>query len=103
MVSAWLPALFGVLVIVIESTDLFSSEHTSGPLRHIWMMLFGPVTDPAWRHIHTGIRKAGHMAWLRHAERAVLPRMVHDAAHSQRQDAVADGSLARSSRCFQLS
>lgn len=61
MVSAWLPALFGVLVIVIESTDLFSSEHTSGPLRHIWMMLFGPVTDPAWRHIHTGIRKAGHM------------------------------------------
>jgi len=24
-------------------------------------MLFGPVADPAWRHIHTGIRKLGHM------------------------------------------
>jgi VanZ family protein len=61
MVSAWLPALFGVLVIVLESTDWFSSEHTSGPLRHLWTMLFGPVADPAWRHIHTGIRKLGHM------------------------------------------
>jgi VanZ family protein len=61
MISAWLPALLGVLVIVLESTDWFSSEHTNSPLRHMWTMLFGPVTDPVWRHIHDGIRKLGHM------------------------------------------
>jgi len=61
MVSAWLPALIGVLVIMGESTDWFSFQHTDGPLRQVWTMLFGPVADPAWRQIHIGIRKIGHM------------------------------------------
>jgi VanZ family protein len=61
MVSAWLPAILGVLVIAIESTDQFSSTNTSGPLRHLWMMLFGPVNSVAWEKIHTVIRKTGHV------------------------------------------
>jgi VanZ family protein len=61
MISAWLPALLGVLVIVIESTDMFSSANTSGPLRHVWTMFFGSVPNPVWEHIHAVIRKSGHM------------------------------------------
>jgi VanZ family protein len=62
MASAWLPAMLGVLVIVIESTDYFSSAHTSGPLRHLWTMLFGPpASNMAWERIHTYIRKTGHV------------------------------------------
>jgi VanZ family protein len=62
MASAWLPAMLGVIVIIIESTDHFSSANTSGPLRHLWTMLFGPpVSNMAWEKIHTFIRKTGHV------------------------------------------
>ena len=61
VISAWLPALLGVLVIMIESTDYFSSANTNGPLRHLWIMLFGPVNTTQWLEIHTYIRKAGHV------------------------------------------
>ena len=53
--------MLGVLVIALESTDQFSSAHTSGPLRHLWTMLIGPVSNPAWEQIHTYIRKSGHV------------------------------------------
>ena len=53
--------MIGVLVIVIESTDYFSSANTNGPLRHLWTMFFGPVTNLRWEQIHTLIRKSGHV------------------------------------------
>ncbi|MGB8260841.1 MAG: VanZ family protein [Terracidiphilus sp.] len=72
-VSAWLPVAVGVGVIVLESTELFGADHTSGPLRHLWEALFGPVTWWQWEHIHHILRKCGHfvgygivgLTWLR--------------------------------------
>jgi VanZ family protein len=71
--SAWLPVLIGIVIIAIESTETFGSNHTSGPLRRLWEALFGTVTDPNWEVIHHSIRKCGHffaygfigLAWLR--------------------------------------
>ena len=72
-VSAWLPVLIAICLVAIESTPYFGSDRTSGPLRHIWESLFGPVSDRAWHIIHVLIRKSGHftgfglvgLTWLR--------------------------------------
>lgn len=72
-ISAWLPVLIGIGVIVTESTKYFGADHTSGPLRLIFQALFGPVSDGRWDVIHHIIRKSGHfigyglisLAWLR--------------------------------------
>ena len=70
---AWLPVTLGIGIIALESTTLFSSEQTTGPLRMIYQALFGPVGDAEWGSIHFYIRKTGHflgygllaLAWLR--------------------------------------
>jgi VanZ family protein len=80
-VSAWLPVLIAICLVAIESTPYFGSDRTSGPLRHIWESLFGPVSDRAWHIIHVLIRKSGHftgfglvgLTWLR-AWWMTLPR-----------------------------
>lgn len=61
LLSAWFPALLGVAAILCESTDYFSAEKTSGPLRVIWALLFGAVSNRRWAEIHFILRKAGHM------------------------------------------
>jgi VanZ family protein len=79
-ISAWLPVLIGVYVIVLESTPMFGSDHTSGPLRRIFEALFGQVGDVRWDLLHHYIRKSGHflgygslgLVWLR-AWRMTLP------------------------------
>ena len=86
--NAWLPVALGVAVIVMESTEAFGSDHTSGPLRWFYETFFGPVSNFRWEHIHHFIRKAGHffaygfigLAWLR-AWWMTLPhsRFVQDA------------------------
>jgi VanZ family protein len=71
--SAWLPVAIGVGIILLESSDLFGSNHTSHPLRLLWEAIFGPVTNARWNVIHFMIRKCGHffgygfigVAWLR--------------------------------------
>jgi VanZ family protein len=72
-VYVWLPVAVGIAIIAIESTESFGSNHTSGPLRHIFEFFFGHVSDPNWEIIHHLIRKTGHfigygfigLAWLR--------------------------------------
>jgi VanZ family protein len=72
-ISAWLPVALGVAVIVAESTAYFGADHTSGPLRWLFQLLFGPVRDAKWAVFHHIIRKSGHflgygvigLAWLR--------------------------------------
>ena len=81
-ISAWLPVLISVYVIVLESTPMFGADHTSGPLRRIFEALFGPVGDVRWDLIHHYIRKTGHfvgygiigLTWLR-AWRMSWPRV----------------------------
>jgi VanZ family protein len=63
----------GIGVILLESTELFGSNHTSGPLRQLWEFFFGAVSNARWELIHHLIRKCGHffgygaigLAWLR--------------------------------------
>jgi VanZ family protein len=72
-VYIWFPVVIGIAVIVVESTESFGSDHTSGPLRTIYEAIFGPVSAAHWEHIHHYIRKCGHflgygfigLAWLR--------------------------------------
>jgi VanZ family protein len=72
-IYVWLPVVLGVAIIVIESSEAFGSNHTSGPLRRIYEALFGHLSDARWDHIHHYIRKSGHflgygfigLAWLR--------------------------------------
>jgi VanZ family protein len=63
----------GIAVIMAESTDAFSSDHTSGPLRWLFESIFGAVGDTTWEFLHHLIRKSGHflgygtigLLWLR--------------------------------------
>jgi len=72
-VSAWLPVLLGILMIVVESTEWLGSDHTSGPLRLLYQAIFGHVSNREWNTIHHYVRKSGHfigygligLAWLR--------------------------------------
>lgn len=72
-ISAWLPVALGIVIIVAESTAYFGADHTSGPLRWLFQLLFGRVSDAHWAFIHHIIRKSGHflgygaigLAWLR--------------------------------------
>jgi VanZ family protein len=71
--SAWLPVVLGIGLIVLESTELFGSNHTSHLLRGLWEAIFGPVANARWAVIHHFIRKSGHffgygtigLLWLR--------------------------------------
>jgi VanZ family protein len=56
----WIPALIGIIVIIIESTGTMSAANTSRWLLPIWTRLFGPVTPERWAIIHHWIRKTGH-------------------------------------------
>ena len=72
-VSTWWPVVASTAVIVLESTEYFGANHTSGPLRWIFQHIFGPVSDAQWAIIHHLIRKSGHfigygvvgLTWLR--------------------------------------
>jgi len=56
----WIPAMIGILVIVIESTGKMSSDNTSRWLLPLWIKLFGPITPERWAVVHHWIRKTGH-------------------------------------------
>jgi VanZ family protein len=87
-VNAWLPVVLGIAVIALESTELFGSDRTTGPLRWLFEAIFGPVSDARWELLHRAIRKSGHflgygamgLVWLR-AWWMTLPRsrFLHDA------------------------
>jgi VanZ family protein len=71
--SAWVPVVLGVVVIMLESTEYMGAEYTSGPLRWLCEHLFGRFNDEVWNLVHHIIRKSGHflgygaigLAWLR--------------------------------------
>jgi len=72
-VSAWLPVLLGIAMIVVESTEWMGADNTSNPLRILYQAIFGQVSNAQWELIHHYIRKSGHflgygfigLAWLR--------------------------------------
>lgn len=56
----WLPVLFALGIIFIESTPTFSAANTSSWLRPIVERRFGPISDPHWAFYHHLARKCGH-------------------------------------------
>ena len=56
----WLPVVFAVTVIACESTNTFSSDHTSGWLRPFFERFLGHINDRLWGVLHYSIRKCGH-------------------------------------------
>ena len=73
LIRVWLPVVICLAVIGRESTNSFSSAQTSGPLRHLFEWIFGPVAPERWDVVHHIMRKTGHflgygttgLAWLR--------------------------------------
>lgn len=72
-IHVWWPVVAGIAIIMIESTQMFGADYTSGPLRWCWEALFGPVSQAHWDLIHHLVRKTGHFVgygaigftWLR--------------------------------------
>jgi len=72
-IRAWWPVAVGVVLIAMESTERFGSNHTSPPLRWLFEHLFGPIANGRWEQLHMVIRKIGHflgygglgLTWLR--------------------------------------
>jgi VanZ family protein len=58
--KVWTPAAIAVAIICVESSDLFSSNNTSGWLRPIVQRLVGPIQDSTWNIFHHYLRKTGH-------------------------------------------
>jgi VanZ family protein len=78
--KAWIPTIIWLLFIVIESTDSFSSAHTSRFLWPTFHFLFG-IDIVRFENWHHYIRKAGHCVGyfvlsflLFRAWRATFPR-----------------------------
>jgi VanZ family protein len=79
--SAWLPVAIGIGIVVLESTALMGSNHTSHPMRWLFEAIFGSISDTHWEMVHYLARKCGHifgygalgLAWLR-AWWMTLPR-----------------------------
>jgi VanZ family protein len=71
--SAWLPVVLGIGVILLESTEFMGADHTSGPLRWLFQAIFGPISNARWDVVHHLTRKCGHffgygvigLFWLR--------------------------------------
>jgi len=80
-IGAWLPVLIGIAIIATESQEFMGANHTTGPLRWVFQLIFGPIGDARWEVIHVFIRKSGHftgyglvgLTWLR-AWWLTLPR-----------------------------
>jgi VanZ family protein len=72
-IRVWWPVALMISVIVLESTQTFGADNTSGPLRYLFQAIFGHVSDDRWDIIHHYTRKTGHfvgyglvgLSWLR--------------------------------------
>jgi len=60
-VRAWWPAVVWIAIIAVESTDLFSSEHTGGMLYRLLTHLFRHVNFYKFLVFHHYLRKTGHV------------------------------------------
>ncbi len=60
LLSAWIPAAICVVLIVISSSDAFSSDNTSYVLLPFAQKLFGPIGHHTWVTLLYDIRKVGH-------------------------------------------
>jgi VanZ family protein len=57
----WGPVVVWLGVIALESTPMFGSDHTNGPLERLFALFHGPFTPSQWWEWHHAIRKTGHV------------------------------------------
>lgn len=68
--TPWIPVLIWIGVLVVESSDIGSSDHTRSILLKVWSVLFGRPDDATFDAVHHLIRKTGHfvgyaiLSWL---------------------------------------
>lgn len=60
LLSAWVPAAVCAGLILMSSSDTFSSENTSSVLRPFMESIFGPFANHVWVKLLFDIRKTGH-------------------------------------------
>lgn len=60
LLSAWIPAAICAGLILMSSSDSFSSENTSSVLRPFVEGIFGVFADHTWAKLLYDIRKTGH-------------------------------------------
>jgi hypothetical protein len=60
LLSAWIPASICVVLILISSSDSFSSDNTSHFLQPFIQAILGPLSDHVWCRLLYDIRKVGH-------------------------------------------
>ncbi len=60
LLSAWIPAAICVVLIMISSSDVFSSDNTSSILRPFVEKIVGPLANHVWARLLYDIRKTGH-------------------------------------------
>jgi hypothetical protein len=60
LLSAWVPAVICATLILISSSDTFSSDNTGHVLRPLLQSFFGPFADKTWCKLLFDIRKTGH-------------------------------------------
>jgi VanZ family protein len=56
----WLPVAFWLMLIVLESTDMMSSQHTGSVLLSLLVPVFGPIDASTFDLFHHVLRKSGH-------------------------------------------
>lgn len=56
----WLPVAIWLGILIVESTDLMSSEHTGGLLRAVLSKVFHHLDAARLELINHGLRKTGH-------------------------------------------
>lgn len=61
LLRAWWPALVWVGLIVMESSDMFSSQNTGGLLYTLLTKLFGQINFYTFLIFHFYLRKTGHV------------------------------------------
>ena len=59
-VWVWLPVVFALGVIAVESTATFSAANTSSWLRPVFERFLGHIDDRVWEFAHHAMRKSGH-------------------------------------------
>jgi VanZ family protein len=74
---AWLPVLFFLIALGVESSALLGSDRTSAPLHTLAHAISGARGDGYWPLIHHLIRKTGHFLGYGFFSLAVLRGLKH--------------------------
>jgi VanZ family protein len=84
VLGQWLPVVLWLMVILLESTDMMSAQHTGSFLLPLITRVFGPIDPATFDFFHHWLRKSGHfigygilsLLLFRALRSTVTPRLV---------------------------